>query len=90
MITHTKKPSILVPFPHASADHQNKNASFLQTKGVASVLEERYLTPHKFLEEIEFLMEDKKARSEMIENMGKYFEYNSAKLIAKEVLSLVK
>jgi UDP-N-acetylglucosamine--N-acetylmuramyl-(pentapeptide) pyrophosphoryl-undecaprenol N-acetylglucosamine transferase len=37
-------PSILVPFPHAAADHQNRNAEALERAGAAVRLQERALT----------------------------------------------
>ncbi len=85
-IIYAKKPSILIPFPHASADHQNKNALYLSQKGIASVLEERHLTAYKLLEEIEYLIENEEEREKMVENMKEVFLGNSAKIIAEEIL----
>ncbi|WP_428898160.1 UDP-N-acetylglucosamine--N-acetylmuramyl-(pentapeptide) pyrophosphoryl-undecaprenol N-acetylglucosamine transferase [Parelusimicrobium proximum] len=39
-IYHCKKPSVLVPFPHAAGDHQYYNALLLRNAGVAELMEE--------------------------------------------------
>ena len=89
-ILFVKKPSILIPFPYASSDHQNKNALFLQKEGLASVLEERHLTGYKLLEEIDYLLANKKEMEKMIGNMEEKFSINSEKLIAEEILKFCK
>jgi len=38
-----KKPAILIPYPHAAASHQSKNASVLEKIGAAAVVEENRL-----------------------------------------------
>jgi UDP-N-acetylglucosamine--N-acetylmuramyl-(pentapeptide) pyrophosphoryl-undecaprenol N-acetylglucosamine transferase len=38
-------PSVLVPYPHATADHQRSNAEALRRVGAALVLDDRELTP---------------------------------------------
>lgn len=83
-----KKPSIIIPFPYASSDHQKKNASFLQKNTVASVLDEKFLTPEGLLEEIDFLIKDRKVREKMIKNMKNIFPSNSSKLIAEDILKI--
>lgn len=39
------KPSVLVPFPHATHDHQRVNAAFLERAGAAVVIDEKNLDP---------------------------------------------
>ncbi|NPA58363.1 MAG: undecaprenyldiphospho-muramoylpentapeptide beta-N-acetylglucosaminyltransferase [Aquificae bacterium] len=43
---------VFVPFPHAVSNHQYYNAVWLQEKGVATVVEERELTPQRLEREI--------------------------------------
>ncbi|MDE1977479.1 MAG: hypothetical protein KGI84_09525, partial [Elusimicrobia bacterium] len=38
-----KKPAILVPYPHAAAGHQSRNAAVLETAGAARAVEEKDL-----------------------------------------------
>jgi len=87
-IIYLKKPSILIPYPFAASDHQRKNAHFLSQKGIASLLEEEHLNSWKLWEEIEYLMENKKERKKMIQNMGEVFAENSAKKIAEEIMGV--
>jgi UDP-N-acetylglucosamine--N-acetylmuramyl-(pentapeptide) pyrophosphoryl-undecaprenol N-acetylglucosamine transferase len=44
-ITVMGKPAILIPYPFAARNHQEKNARFLEERGAARVLVERELTP---------------------------------------------
>ena len=80
----------MIPFPYASGDHQNKNALFLQKEGLASVLEERHLTGYKLLEEIDYLLANKKETEKIVKNMEEKFSINSEKLIAEEILKFCK
>jgi UDP-N-acetylglucosamine--N-acetylmuramyl-(pentapeptide) pyrophosphoryl-undecaprenol N-acetylglucosamine transferase len=65
-ITACGKPSILVPFPFATADHQEHNARILQKEGAASVILERDLTAERLCGEISSLLSDEKR----LENMS--------------------
>lgn len=40
-----RRPSVLVPYPHASNDHQTLNAQVLASRGLAQLILERNLTP---------------------------------------------
>lgn len=42
-LTVTGKPSILIPFPYATHDHQLNNAKYLESAGAAMVLVQSYL-----------------------------------------------
>lgn len=88
-IVAVKKPSILIPLSLAASDHQNNNARFLQKNGITSVLDEKLLTADKLYEEIEFLLSNGKARSSMIKNMKNIFPWNSAEIIAEDILESV-
>ena len=48
-------PSLLVPFPYATHDHQTVNARWLASRGGAVMLPERDLTPERLAGEIETL-----------------------------------
>ena len=43
----TGKPAILVPYPHAAADHQRRNAAVLEAAGGAVILDDRDLVAGK-------------------------------------------
>lgn len=88
-IVAVKKPSILIPLSSAASDHQTSNAKFLQKNGIASVLNEKILTADKLCEEIDFLMNNKKARDSMVNSMENVFPENSAYIIAEDLLGIV-
>jgi len=46
------KASILIPFPHATDQHQLENARVLERAGAARVIEQHELTPQRFLSEL--------------------------------------
>ncbi len=43
---HTACPAVLIPYPHASADHQSANARFMERAGAAVVISDDELTAH--------------------------------------------
>lgn len=46
------KAALLIPFPHATDQHQLQNARTLECAGAAQVIQERDLTPHRLASEI--------------------------------------
>ncbi|MBU2567584.1 MAG: undecaprenyldiphospho-muramoylpentapeptide beta-N-acetylglucosaminyltransferase [Elusimicrobia bacterium] len=52
------KPSILIPFPHATESHQYLNAKYLFDRGCAALIEEEKLSPQLLLIMVEKLMSD--------------------------------
>ena len=57
-LTACQKASILVPFPHAAADHQRLNAEKLEQSGAARVIPEKELTGQRLAREIEDLLKN--------------------------------
>ncbi len=51
-------PAILVPYPHASADHQSRNALWMSEGGAAVVIPDRELTAERLLAETARLLAD--------------------------------
>ena len=66
--------SILIPYPHAAADHQRINAHYMETQGASLYLEDADTTGEKLLELINSLIKNP-------ENLKKYQE--NAKKLAK-------
>ena len=52
------RPSILVPYPHAAADHQTGNAAYAAAAGAAVVLPDAELTPERLRREVDALLGD--------------------------------
>lgn len=51
-------PSLLVPFPHATHDHQTVNARWLASRGGAALLPESELNPERLVREISKLADE--------------------------------
>ncbi|MFO7812454.1 MAG: undecaprenyldiphospho-muramoylpentapeptide beta-N-acetylglucosaminyltransferase [Pelovirga sp.] len=58
-LTVCGRPAILIPFPHATGDHQNANARALEHAGAAVVLQQRDLTALRLATELRILLADR-------------------------------
>ena len=58
-------PAILVPYPHATDDHQLANAEELELAGAAEIFLDRELTPRGLADRIEALVDDADRRAAM-------------------------
>ncbi len=79
-------PAVLVPYPHATADHQAKNARYFERGGGAVVVPETRL--HEAPPIVESLLTDDERLSEMSEAMRGLAKEDAADRIAEEVLAL--
>ena len=59
------KPSILIPSPNVTADHQTKNAQVLAKVGGAILLPEKECEPHKLYDMVADLLQNPEKRREM-------------------------
>jgi UDP-N-acetylglucosamine--N-acetylmuramyl-(pentapeptide) pyrophosphoryl-undecaprenol N-acetylglucosamine transferase len=82
------KASIIIPITKSNGDHQRKNAYAYARTGAALVMEERNLTPHLLLSEIERLMESEVERNKMEEAARSFAHPDAAILIAKKLLGI--
>jgi UDP-N-acetylglucosamine--N-acetylmuramyl-(pentapeptide) pyrophosphoryl-undecaprenol N-acetylglucosamine transferase len=85
-----KKPAILVPFPHAADNHQEKNAGLLVDKGCARLLIESEITGSLFGEEIMKLLADGKQLSKMSAKAAGLAQPQAAELILKNCLEILR
>lgn len=58
-------PSILIPSPYVTNDHQTRNAESLVKKGAAKMITEKELTPNTFVSAIDELMLNEANQAEM-------------------------
>ncbi len=87
-LTRLGKPAILVPYPHAAADHQAKNALSLWQSGAAKIINDHEVEEKLFNEIIQTLDDSMLARmSEQSKKLGKP---NAASDIAQRVIQLSK
>jgi UDP-N-acetylglucosamine--N-acetylmuramyl-(pentapeptide) pyrophosphoryl-undecaprenol N-acetylglucosamine transferase len=81
-------PSILVPYPHATEDHQAANAREIERAGGAEVVLESELTPAVFAERVSALLDDRARRDAMREAMLGWARPHADERIAELVLEL--
>ena len=79
-------PAVLVPYPHATADHQSKNAEYFERGGGAVVVPETDLDRAPRL--IESLLGDEARLREMGEAMQRLAREDAADRIAEELIEL--
>ena len=82
------KPSILVPSPNVTANHQEKNARVLEAAGGAVVVLEKDCTPEKLYELIRSLLADEDRRREMSRKLHTMVRLDSAERICDIVEQL--
>jgi UDP-N-acetylglucosamine--N-acetylmuramyl-(pentapeptide) pyrophosphoryl-undecaprenol N-acetylglucosamine transferase len=80
-------PAILVPYPHASADHQSANARWMERAGAAVVVADPELTAQRLREEIRALVADHGRLSAMAAASAGLARPDAAQAVAREVLA---
>src|ERR671918_1330037 len=58
-------PALLIPYPHASGNHQTANARWMERAGAATVLPDAELTPERLRAEVDALVSDGGRRGAM-------------------------
>ncbi|NPC68624.1 undecaprenyldiphospho-muramoylpentapeptide beta-N-acetylglucosaminyltransferase [Corallococcus sp. AB004] len=87
-LTVCKKPSILVPFPHATDNHQEVNARALVDAGAAIMFRESELTGQKLAETLRGLMTDPAKLKQMAKKAGIFGRPAAAKELADVCVEL--
>lgn len=83
------KPTIFIPSPNVSEDHQTKNAKAIVDKGGAVLIKEADLES-EFNLVFEALVKDKGKQESLIENIKKLALPNATKNIVEEIKKLLK
>jgi UDP-N-acetylglucosamine--N-acetylmuramyl-(pentapeptide) pyrophosphoryl-undecaprenol N-acetylglucosamine transferase len=89
-LTASGRPSILIPLPTATDDHQRKNAEALVSKGAARMIDQRELTGERLANEIVALTSDERGRAEMSARARQMARPDAAKVIVDRVLELAR
>ena len=82
-------PSILVPSPNVTNNHQYKNALDLKNINATSLIEEKNLTEDYLISEIDNILNDKKAIEKIKKNLKKISVDDSATLIYTNLKKLI-
>jgi UDP-N-acetylglucosamine--N-acetylmuramyl-(pentapeptide) pyrophosphoryl-undecaprenol N-acetylglucosamine transferase len=77
-------PAVLIPYPHAAADHQTTNAEWMAERGAAIVLPDADLTPARLRAETDAMLRD---REEMAKAARRLARPHAAADIAGELLA---
>jgi UDP-N-acetylglucosamine--N-acetylmuramyl-(pentapeptide) pyrophosphoryl-undecaprenol N-acetylglucosamine transferase len=81
------RPAILVPYPHATADHQSANAAWMERAGAAEVVEDAALSAKLLADRVGELFADPVRLSAMSAASAAIALPDAAKRIADEVLA---
>ncbi len=82
-------PSILVPYPYATANHQEFNARAVEIDGAAKVVLDRELSAEKILEIVEHLLLHEEQLLKMHEAALQLGRPAAASMIAEQALALI-
>jgi UDP-N-acetylglucosamine--N-acetylmuramyl-(pentapeptide) pyrophosphoryl-undecaprenol N-acetylglucosamine transferase len=84
------RPAILVPYPHATGDHQRRNAEHLAAAGAAIVVPDAELTGERLRGLTETLLSEPLRLAAMGEAARRFAPGGSAEAIADELLELAR
>ncbi len=89
-ITALKKPSILVPSPNVTANHQESNAQVLADKGAAILLKEENCMDDTLYQTVEALIRENQRRENMISALESIAQEDPGEKIYQTLISLLK
>lgn len=81
------RPSVLIPYPHATADHQTVNARYLADAGAAVVIPDTELSQERLRTEVDSLLSDPSRLEEMGRAALGLARPHAAAVIASEILA---
>ncbi len=89
-VTATGRPAILVPYPHATADHQSANADWMVDAGAAEAISDAELSPERLSDEVGDLFSDGERLSVMATASASLAMPDAARRIADEILAVAR
>jgi UDP-N-acetylglucosamine--N-acetylmuramyl-(pentapeptide) pyrophosphoryl-undecaprenol N-acetylglucosamine transferase len=84
------KPAVLIPYPHATADHQTANARYLEQAGAAVVIPDQELTGPRLAQEVGRLLADRSRLAAMARASAALARPEAAAEIAAEVMRVAR
>jgi UDP-N-acetylglucosamine--N-acetylmuramyl-(pentapeptide) pyrophosphoryl-undecaprenol N-acetylglucosamine transferase len=84
------RPAVLVPYPHASGDHQAANACWMADAGAAVVVPDGELTPSRLAQEVAALLADPHRLAAMGRASASLARPEAARIVAAEVLAAAR
>jgi len=83
-------PAVLIPYPHASADHQSANARWMEEGGAATILADAELTPAQLRTDVDALLLDDGRLAAMAAASLALARPDAAAAVAHEVLEAAR
>ena len=80
------RPAVLVPYPHATADHQTRNARWMEEGGAAVVIPDAELSGERLRAEVRALLESEVRIGQMAAASAALAKPDAAERVAAEVL----
>jgi UDP-N-acetylglucosamine--N-acetylmuramyl-(pentapeptide) pyrophosphoryl-undecaprenol N-acetylglucosamine transferase len=84
------RPAVLIPYPHATADHQTANARYMEEAGAAIVIPDDELSPARLALEVGGLLADPGRLTQMARASAALAKPNAAQDIAGELRAAAK
>jgi UDP-N-acetylglucosamine--N-acetylmuramyl-(pentapeptide) pyrophosphoryl-undecaprenol N-acetylglucosamine transferase len=84
------RPAVLIPYPHATADHQAANARFMERAGAAVVIPDDELTGSRLAQEVGHLLADPTRLAAMARASATVARLDAAREVARELLSAAR
>ena len=84
------RPSVLIPYPHASAMHQDENAAYFARSGAAVVIPDGELTGARLAAEVGSLLADPSSLAAMGRAAAALAKPEAAREIAGEILAVAR
>ncbi|GGF61875.1 UDP-N-acetylglucosamine--N-acetylmuramyl-(pentapeptide) pyrophosphoryl-undecaprenol N-acetylglucosamine transferase [Terasakiella brassicae] len=89
-VTTVGRPSILVPYPHATDDHQTRNAQNLETSGACKLIAQTELSADRLTQELNNLFSDPQILTQMADAAYNAGQPDAATRLADTVEDLIK
>lgn len=83
-------PSVLIPSPNVTHNHQEWNARTLEKRGAAVVIREQGITPFKLSEALAQVLTDKQKAAAISEALAGLAQPEAAKEIAQEIIKIAR
>ncbi len=83
-------PAVLVPYPHATADHQTANARWMQDGGAAIAIPDAELTPERLRAEVDAILLDPGRLAAMASASARLARPEAARDVARAVLAAAR
>jgi UDP-N-acetylglucosamine--N-acetylmuramyl-(pentapeptide) pyrophosphoryl-undecaprenol N-acetylglucosamine transferase len=82
-------PAVLVPYPHATGDHQSGNARWMADGGAASVIPDAELGPERLRAEVDAIVLDDDRLAGMAAASARLARPDAAREVARAVLAAI-